>query len=65
MAGPRRPRDQTFRKSDLVRAIRGAKDAGVPNPRIEIDRLGKITIIPGEAPLKDETDAPESILSQL
>jgi hypothetical protein len=44
MAGPRRPRDQTFR---------------------EIDRLGKITIIPGEAPLKDETDAPESILSQL
>jgi hypothetical protein len=46
----RRPRDQTFRKTDLVRALRAAQTAGVPNPRVEIDRHGTISIIPGEAP---------------
>ena len=45
----RRHRDQTFRKLDLVRAYRAAQSAGIPNPRIEIDRHGTISIVPGEA----------------
>jgi len=43
----RHPRDLTFRKNDAVRAIRAAITAGVPNPRIEIDRHGTISIISG------------------
>ena len=42
-------RDQTFRKADVMRAWRAAQTAGIPNPRIEIDRHGTIAIIPGEA----------------
>jgi hypothetical protein len=45
----RRYRDQTFRKADVMRAWRAAQAAGIPNPRIEIDRHGTISIIPGEA----------------
>jgi hypothetical protein len=56
MANPRRPRDQLFRKSDLVRAIRAAQTAGVPNPRVTIDRFGTISIIPGETPPADIDD---------
>ena len=48
MPAPRRYRDQTFRKSDVVRALKAAQSAGMPNPRVEIDRLGTITLIPGE-----------------
>ena len=44
---PRRYRDQTFRKTDLVRALKAARTAGVPSPRVEIDRHGKIVIMPG------------------
>jgi hypothetical protein len=49
----RHPRDLTFRKNDAVRAIRAAQTAGIPNPRIEIDRHGTISIIAGEPPPKD------------
>ena len=44
----RRYRDQTFRKADAVRALRAAQAAGVPRPRLQIDRYGTITIVPGE-----------------
>jgi hypothetical protein len=47
---PRRYRDQTFRKTDLVRALKAARTAGVPSPRVEIDRHGKIVIMPGDSP---------------
>jgi hypothetical protein len=63
----RRARDLTFRKNDAVRAIRAAITAGVPNPRIEIDRHGTISIISG-MPVKNvgtPTDTPESIIEQL
>ena len=56
MAAPRKHRDQTYRKSDLVRAFRAAKAAGVKNPRIEIDRYGTLSIISGNA---DEADRPD------
>jgi hypothetical protein len=65
----RRPRDQTFRKTDLVRAIKAAKAAGVPNPRVEIDlRHGKISIFTGEqgaAPQESAADTPEEIIGRL
>jgi hypothetical protein len=46
----RRYRDQTFRKTDAVRALRAAQTAGVSHPRLQIDRHGTITIVPGEPP---------------
>lgn len=52
----RRHRDQTFRKADVIRAIRAAQAVGIPNPRIKIDRHGTITILPGE-PSKDTDGA--------
>jgi hypothetical protein len=66
----RRARDLTFRKNDAVRAIRAAQTAGIPNPRIEIDRHGTISIIAGDPPAKSgglavPTDTPESIVEQL
>ena len=61
-------RDTTFRKTDLVRAIRAALAVGLSNWRIEIDRHGTITIVLGE-PSKDNgaaaPDTPESIIEQL
>jgi hypothetical protein len=53
----RRARDLTFRKNDAVRAIKAAQAAGVPNPRIEIDRHGTISIISGMPLAKDGGDA--------
>ena len=45
----RRPRDQAFLKTDLIRAIRAAQTAGFPNPHIVIDTIKRtFTIIPGE-----------------
>lgn len=48
MATPRKHRDQTFRKSDLMRAFRAAEAVGVKSPRIEVDRRGTIAIIPAK-----------------
>jgi hypothetical protein len=57
MASPRRPRDQLFKKTDLVRALRAAQTAGVPNARVEVDIHGTISIIPGE-PLESADSNP-------
>jgi hypothetical protein len=43
-------RDTTFRKADVMRAIRAAQAVGISDFRIEIDKNGVIAIIPGEAP---------------
>ena len=37
----------TFRQSDLTRAIKAAKAAGIEVVRIEVDKDGKIAIITG------------------
>jgi len=39
----------TFRQSDLTRAIRGVRNAGVQVSRAEIGKDGKIIIVVGEA----------------
>ncbi len=55
-------RPQTFTLRDVARAIKAAKAAGIPNPRVEIITPHGSIVISGEAP-KDESA--ESILSQL
>jgi len=37
-----------FTQADVVRALRGAKEAGLDVVRIEIDRDGKIVVITGK-----------------
>ena len=39
---------QTFKQRDLVRAIKGAKAAGVQVAKVEIDKDGKIAITIGK-----------------
>jgi hypothetical protein len=36
-----------FKERDLARALRAAQKSGVPMQRIEIDREGRIVMIPG------------------
>jgi hypothetical protein len=43
---PRRP--AIFRKSDLERALRAVKAAGLQVARIEIDQTGKMTVVIGD-----------------
>jgi hypothetical protein len=50
----RRHRDQTFRKSDVVRAYRAAVDAGVPNPVVRIDTVNRRITIMSSAPRDDD-----------
>jgi hypothetical protein len=38
----------TFRQSDVTRAIRAARAAGVEVARVEIDKDGKISVFAGE-----------------
>lgn len=44
----------TFRQQDLVRALKGAKAAGIEIARVEIDKAGKIVMVTG----KPSTDLP-------
>jgi hypothetical protein len=53
MSHTRQP--SAFRQSDVTRAFRAAKTAGVRVARVEIDRDGKIVIVTGEAPVHDST----------
>lgn len=45
----------TFRQGDVTRALKAAKQSGLPIARVEIDKAGKIVVVLGEA--KDETEA--------
>jgi hypothetical protein len=48
LAMTRRQHDQTFRKTDVVRALKAAQTAGIANPCIEIDMArGTIKILSG------------------
>lgn len=38
----------TFRQRDLVRAIKGAKAAGLDISRVEVDKDGRIVVIIGK-----------------
>jgi len=45
----------TFRQSDLVRALKSAKAAGLEISKVEIDKDGKIVVIIGKS------DAPSDV----
>ncbi len=49
----------TFRQCDLVRAIKGAKAAGLDISKVEIDKDGKIVVIIGKS---DPTRDPKEIV---
>jgi hypothetical protein len=50
---PRKPRDQLFRKTDILRLIEAARSAGLPTTRIRIDvRRDGLSLVVGE-PSKD------------
>jgi hypothetical protein len=51
----------TFKQSDFSRAIRGAENAGIKVGRVEVDKAGKITIIP-DAISDDQKTDPEIVL---
>ena len=38
----------TFRQRDVTAALKAARDAGVEVARVEIDKEGKIVLIPGK-----------------
>ena len=49
---PRKPRDQLFKKSDLLRLVESAKAKGLPIARIDVTRNG-ISLIVGETAMAD------------
>jgi hypothetical protein len=38
---------QTFRQTDVARAVRGAVAAGLTVQRVEVDKAGKIVVVVG------------------
>jgi len=54
-----------FRQSDVTRAIRAARAAGVENVRVDITKDGKISIIVGAAVKQAAQDTPEEIIDKL
>ena len=50
---------QAFRQIDIARSVKGAQSAGLSIGRIEIDRDGKIVLIPapeGKLPIPERND---------
>jgi hypothetical protein len=50
----------TFRQRDLVRALKGAKAAGIEVAQVEIDKAGKIVIVTGR-PTIEQTGTGDDI----
>jgi hypothetical protein len=46
----------TFRQNDLRRAIKAARNAGLENFRVDVDRNGRISVVslPGGEPVEPE-----------
>jgi hypothetical protein len=53
----------TFRQTDVTRAIKAARAAGVEIARVELDRQGNIVIIPGKASAVIERNEWDEILN--
>lgn len=58
---------QTFRQSDLTKALKGAAAGGIKVTRVEIDRSGKIVVIAGREPDTDadKAETPEDLRNLL
>jgi hypothetical protein len=46
-----------FKQRDLARALRAVQKSGMPMARVEIDRGGKIVLIPGEPNQQNDSDS--------
>ncbi len=61
----RKPRDVTFRKADVVRALKAAQAAGIVNPTVKIAPDGTISIIPAPEPEpRNESNEVENWISR-
>jgi superfamily II DNA or RNA helicase len=49
---------QAFKQTDVTKAIKGARNAGLNVQRFEIDRSGKIVVIASNAILSGPADLP-------
>jgi hypothetical protein len=47
---------QPFTQGDVTRAVKGAVSAGLTVQRVEIDRDGRIVVIPGKQTTNGETE---------
>jgi hypothetical protein len=51
----------TFRLTDVKRAVQACRNAGLTIGRVEVDREGKIVIVPGNAePVASDDGRPNS-----
>jgi hypothetical protein len=56
---PRRRRDTTFRRTDFIRGVKAARDAGIPNPCVVIDCMNRtMTIMAGSPAKRADADNP-------
>lgn len=49
----------TFRQRDMTAAVRAVKAAGIGIARVEVDRDGKIVVIPGTPPRAEQPAEPD------
>lgn len=66
VTGPAREmsRKASFQESDLSRALRAARKAGLDVARVEIDKDGKIVLVTGEPETVVRTNEWDSVLKQ-
>jgi hypothetical protein len=50
----------TFRVTDVKRAVQGCQSAGLTIGRVEVDREGKIVIVPGQSEAEPPTAPAEN-----
>jgi len=51
----------TFRQTDLKRAIRAARAADLEIARIEIEKDGRIIVVPGKPPESQDNESPDEL----
>lgn len=57
-------RKATFQESDLSRALRAARKAGLEIARVEIDQSGKIVLVTGEPETVGRANEWDDVLKQ-
>jgi hypothetical protein len=50
-----------FRQTDLKRAIRAAHAANLEIARIEIEKDGRIIVVPGKPPRQQDNESPDEL----
>jgi hypothetical protein len=50
-----------FRQTDVKRAIKAARAADLEIARIEIEKDGRIIVVPGKPPKSQDSESPEEL----